>query len=638
MTRSYTVNRIEHTSFLIFGVLFFFTTSTAFAQTPLGQSGTWTLIFSDEFNNGSLDTNKWEPSWFGGSNISKPVNSDEDGCYDPAQVSVGSGVLNLAAVSTTKTNCLKRDNSRASYASGLVNTRKSFTYAYGYMEARMNLPGSGGNIWNWPAFWSDGTGDWPKTGEIDVMESLSGHKPCWHYHYEDDGGHQGPGGCANSMDGTGWHTYAAKWEPGKITFYYDGQQVGTITQGVVSAVHFLILNNGINDRYGINVPATAQVDYVRVWKSGGSGTPPIPTTPPSVTPTPVLPPSSTSPASSGSVNVRISTSSDDAEEGSGGNVDISSSDLELVHEPNMLEQTVGMRFNTIAIPKGAAITNAYIQFTADEVGSSTTNLTLRGQAIGNAPTFTTASNSISSRALTSTSAPWSLLPWTSIDTAGTGQRSPNISSIIQEIVDRSDWGSGNSLAVIIKGSGSRVAQSYDLSSSKAPLLHIEFATSTPSSPPSPASITSTTTPIPPSSTTVILKPIPNPTAPSPVTVPTPAPVSYGTPAFSRFVTGDRVFTTARLNVRGSPGGARLGSQQGGTLGTIVGGPIISGNYVWWRIDYDQEHDGWSAGNYLLGGKVSGATASNTLLIQSLLQQIRELIIQIELLEAQLKAR
>jgi len=253
-------------------ILFFISSSQASAQTPYGQSGNWELIFSDEFNNSTLNTSVWEPSWFGGASISNPVNSDEDGCYDPAQVSVSGGTLKLTAASTTNPNCTKRDGSRAYYASGLVNTRKSFTYAYGYMEARMYLPGSGGDIWNWPAFWSDGTGDWPKTGEIDVMESLSGHQPCWHYHYEDaSGNHQGPGGCVSWSDPTGWNIYAAKWEPGKITYYYNGQQVGAITEGVVNAVHFLILNNGINDRYGINVPATVEVDYVRVWKESESG-------------------------------------------------------------------------------------------------------------------------------------------------------------------------------------------------------------------------------------------------------------------------------------------------------------------------------------------------------------------------------
>ena len=70
------------------------------------------------------------------------------------------------------------------------------------------------------------------------------------------------------------------------------------------------------------------------------------------------------------------------------------------------------------------------------------------------------------------------------------------------------------------------------------------------------------------------------------------------------------------------------------MGTIIEGPVVSNGHTWWNIIYDDGQDGWSAEAYLLGGKASSANANETLLIQSLLQQIRELIILIERLEAQ----
>ena len=48
----------------------------------------------------------------------------------------------------------------------------------------------------------------------------------------------------------------------------------------------------------------------------------------------------------------------------------------------------------------------------------------------------------------------------------------DIKSIIQEIVNRAGWQSGNSLAIIISGTGERVAEAYD--GSAAPQLHIEY--------------------------------------------------------------------------------------------------------------------------------------------------------------------
>ena len=116
---------------------------------------------------------------------------------------------------------------------------------------------------------------------------------------------------------------------------------------------------------------------------------------------------------------RISASADDAEEnGVDGSVSVNNGDLELVFDGGG-NQTVGLRFNTINIPAGATILNAYIQFKVDEKMSVATDLTIQGQAADNATAFTTATNNISSRPRTSASANWQPPAWPTVGEAGT---------------------------------------------------------------------------------------------------------------------------------------------------------------------------------------------------------------------------
>ena len=134
-----------------------------------------------------------------------------------------------------------------------------------------------------------------------------------------------------------------------------------------------------------------------------------------------------------------------------------------------------MRFNGVGIPQGAAILNAYLQFQVDETDSgSELDLEIRGQDDDNATTFTSSTGNISSRPTTGNVVSWAPPPWTSTGAAGSDQRTPDISAIIQEIVNRTGWVANNSLVIIITGSGERTAESYNGSSSAAPLLHVEY--------------------------------------------------------------------------------------------------------------------------------------------------------------------
>jgi uncharacterized repeat protein (TIGR01451 family) len=182
------------------------------------------------------------------------------------------------------------------------------------------------------------------------------------------------------------------------------------------------------------------------------------------------------PSTQSTVEVRVAASTDDAEENNAtGIMSRASSDLELVVDRSS-NQLVGMRFNGVNIPPGANITNAFVQFQADEIGSEATSLIIQGQDIDNAPTFTSATGNISSRSRTTASVSWAPVPWTTIGEAGLAQRTPDITSVVQEIVNRSGWSSGNSLVVIISGTGHRTAESYNGVPAAAPLLHVEFTT------------------------------------------------------------------------------------------------------------------------------------------------------------------
>ncbi|HEY3003520.1 MAG TPA: right-handed parallel beta-helix repeat-containing protein [Kribbellaceae bacterium] len=176
---------------------------------------------------------------------------------------------------------------------------------------------------------------------------------------------------------------------------------------------------------------------------------------------------------SGSAEVRIAASSDDAEESATGSYYGTSSDLELVYDGN--NQVVGLRFPGLAIPAGATITNAYIQFEADETQSEATTLTIQGQAADNAVTFSSATKP-STRPRTTASATWSPPAWTLVGETGPSQRTPGLAAIVQEIVSRPGWASGNALAVIITGTGHRTTRAYDGKPAGAPLLHIDYTT------------------------------------------------------------------------------------------------------------------------------------------------------------------
>lgn len=172
------------------------------------------------------------------------------------------------------------------------------------------------------------------------------------------------------------------------------------------------------------------------------------------------------------LDVPIAVGPDDVEQRPDGRMRLANDDLELVTDGAEV-QTVGLRFTGVDVPAGASILDAHVQFRADEKSSVATNLTVMGEASDNAPPFMTTRFNVSLRPDTMASVPWAPPAW-SLGQAGPAQRTPDLSAVVQEIVSRPGWGSGNALVLVITGSGKRVAEPFE--GGFPPALHIDYTT------------------------------------------------------------------------------------------------------------------------------------------------------------------
>jgi hypothetical protein len=178
------------------------------------------------------------------------------------------------------------------------------------------------------------------------------------------------------------------------------------------------------------------------------------------------------------VELPIAASADDAEESlSTGSVVLDSSDLELDFDAasGAGRQVVGIRFVKVPLPKAASIITAYVQFTAKDASSKAASVTIKGQAADNAPVFTTASGSITARPTTTASVAWTSIPNWTADSVGPATRTPELKSIVEELIQRSGWAPANALVFLLGGDGGdRNPYSFDGRALSAPRLHIEY--------------------------------------------------------------------------------------------------------------------------------------------------------------------
>jgi len=174
------------------------------------------------------------------------------------------------------------------------------------------------------------------------------------------------------------------------------------------------------------------------------------------------------------VQVRVAAGTDDAEERlDGGAVNLTSSDLELGRD--VAEQLVGIRFCGLSIPQGAIIESAHVQFQTDETNTSATVLSIQAEAAENAAEFSAQPGDLSGRTRTCAAVVWNPPGWQIDGEHGAGQCTPDLSAVIRAVIARPGWQSGNALALLISGSGKRVASSFDGAAETAPLLDVVYS-------------------------------------------------------------------------------------------------------------------------------------------------------------------
>lgn len=139
----------------------------------------------------------------------------------------------------------------------------------------------------------------------------------------------------------------------------------------------------------------------------------------------------------------------------------------------------GYRFTNVTVPQGATIDGAKLTFQAqNNFGVTTCRLRVFGVDADDYDGFSDSAGD-RPRDVTVTTAyvDWTAATWTS----GSNYDTPDIKAVVQEIVDRAGWASGNDMSIVIKNNGSdanarRGAKSYENSTSDCALLTITYST------------------------------------------------------------------------------------------------------------------------------------------------------------------
>ncbi|MGE4290200.1 MAG: family 16 glycosylhydrolase [Salinivirgaceae bacterium] len=238
--------------------------------TPTTYEG-YTLVWNDEFEGTSINTNDWVFEKGAGG-----WGNNELQYYRSENTSVGGGLLTIEAK--------KEAYQGSSYTSSRITTQGKKTFQYGRVDIRALLP-KGQGIW--PALWMLGANitsvGWPACGEIDIMEMIGGagreNQTHGTLHWDLDG-HVQAGGSNTLSEGTfadAYHVFTLIWDAYSMKWYVDDvlfHQID-ITPSHMSefhAPHFFIFNVAVGGNWpgypdaSTLFPQKMRVDYIRVFQ------------------------------------------------------------------------------------------------------------------------------------------------------------------------------------------------------------------------------------------------------------------------------------------------------------------------------------------------------------------------------------
>lgn len=244
---------------------------TAGYTTPESYEG-MTLVWSDEFDGESLNTDDWTYE-IGGHGW----GNNELEYYTNKNTSIVEGNLVIEA--------RKESQGGRLYTSSRIVTMDKQEFQYGRIDIRAALPYGQGI---WPALWMLGsnfkTVGWPACGEIDIMEMIGGggREKTVHgtVHWSNGGDYASFGGHYNLGSGTfsdEFHVFSILWDENEIIWYVDDVQFHVIdirgdNLSEFRQPFFFIFNVAVGGNWPGNpngstlFPQRMIVDYVRVFQ------------------------------------------------------------------------------------------------------------------------------------------------------------------------------------------------------------------------------------------------------------------------------------------------------------------------------------------------------------------------------------